>query len=185
MDSTLRPDWDVIVMGGALSGSATACLLLRKNPQLRVLILERSEHFKRRVGESTVEISAYFLGRVLGLTDHLLEKHLPKQGMRFWFANDRTRALDQCSETGPRYNVRLPGYQVDRAVLDEHVLATAVKDGAVLHRQVRVKKVKLVDGGSQTVEWETADGSPQTATARWVVDASGVATLLARQEGWL
>ena len=105
-------------MGGALAGSATACLLRRKNPQLRILILERSERLKRRVGESTVEISAYFLGRVLGFTDHLLEKHIPKQGMRFWFSNDQARALDQCSETGPRYNVRLPGYQVDRAVLD-------------------------------------------------------------------
>src|SRR5207253_10081352 len=141
--------------------------------------LERSEQLKRRVGESTVEISAYFLGRVLGLTDHLLEKHLPKQGMRFWFANGETRALDQCSETGPRYNVRLPGYQVDRAVLDEHVLATAVKEGAVLIRSVRVRKVALVPGGAQTVEWQDAAGIPQKATARWVVDASGVATLLA------
>ena len=185
MDESPPSHWDVIVVGGALSGSATTCLLLRRNPKLRVLILERSEQLKRRVGESTVEISAYFLGRVLGLTDHLLEKHIPKQGMRFWFANDRTNALDQCSETGPRYNVRLPGYQVDRAVLDEHVLANAVSEGAVLQRQVRVRKVTLAAGNSQTVEWDAADGSLQTATARWVVDASGVATLLARQEGWL
>jgi flavin-dependent dehydrogenase len=185
MDESAPAHWDVIVVGGALSGSATTCLLLRRNPKLRVLILERSEQLKRRVGESTVEISAYFLGRVLGLTDHLLEKHIPKQGMRFWFANEDTKALDQCSETGPRYNVRLPGYQVDRAVLDEHVLANAVAEGAVLQRQVRVRKVSLVSGGSQVVEWETSDGTVQTATARWVVDASGVATLLARQEGWL
>lgn len=183
--NTLSTDWDVIVVGGALSGSATTCLLLRRNPKLRVLILERSDQLKRRVGESTVEISAFFLGRVLGLTDHLLEKHLPKQGMRFWFANEETRAFDQCSETGPRYNVRLPGYQVDRAVLDEHVLATAVAEGAVLQRLVRVRKVRLVDGGAQTVEWDDPQGAPQTATARWVVDASGVAALLARQEGWL
>jgi flavin-dependent dehydrogenase len=184
MENTLRTDWDVIVVGGALSGSATTCLLLRRNPKLRVLILERTEQLKRRVGESTVEISAYFLGRVLGLTDHLLEKHLPKQGMRFWFANDETRVFDQCSETGPRYNVRLPGYQVDRAVLDEHVLATAVTEGAVLRRLVRVRKVQLVEGGAQTVEWDDAEGVLQSATARWVVDASGVAALLARQEGW-
>jgi flavin-dependent dehydrogenase len=184
-ESPSAAHWDVIVVGGALSGSATTCLLLRRNPKLRVLILERSEQLKRRVGESTVEISAYFLGRVLGLTGHLLEKHLPKQGMRFWFSNDEAKALDQCSETGPRYNVRLPGYQVDRAVLDEHVLANAVAEGAVLNRQVRVRKITLASGGSQIVEWDAADGSLKKATARWVVDASGVATLLARQEGWL
>jgi flavin-dependent dehydrogenase len=184
MDSKPRTDWDVIVMGGALAGAATACLLRRKNPALRVLILERSDRFKRRVGESTVEISAYFLGRVLGLTDHLLEKHLPKQGMRFWFANDRTQALDQCSETGPRYNVRLPGYQVDRAVLDEHVLATAAAEGAVVHRSVRIRLVRLAAGGAQIVEWDNAEGGAETTGARWVVDASGVAALLARQEGW-
>jgi flavin-dependent dehydrogenase len=184
MQSTLRTDWDVIVLGGALAGAATTCLLRRKNPEIRVLILERSERLKRRVGESTVEISAYFLGRVLGLTDHLLEKHIPKQGMRFWFTNDRARALDQCSETGPRYNVRLPGYQVDRAVLDEHVLATAVSEGANLERSVRIKNVRLADGAAQTVEWEDASGTLRTTTARWVVDASGVAAILARQEGW-
>jgi flavin-dependent dehydrogenase len=185
MEEMLRTDWDVIVVGGALSGSATTCLLLRRNPKLRVLVLERTEQLKRRVGESTVEISAYFLGRVLGLTGHLLEHHLPKQGMRFWFSNPAARALDQCSETGPRYNVRLPGYQVDRAVLDEHVLATAVKEGAVLHRLVRVRTVRLVEGGAQTVEWDDAQGLHQSATARWVVDASGVTALIGRQEGWL
>lgn len=185
MEETVHTDWDVIVVGGALSGSATACLLRRRNPKLRVLILERTDQLKRRVGESTVEISAFFLGRVLGLTDHLLEKHLPKQGMRFWFSNPAARALNECSETGPRYNVRLPGYQVDRAVLDEHMLATAVQEGTSLQRLVRVKRVKLVSGGAQTVEWDDEAGAPQTATARWVVDASGVAALLARQERWL
>jgi flavin-dependent dehydrogenase len=184
MVSAPPADWDVIVMGGALAGSATACLLRRKNPQLRVLILERSQRLKRRVGESTVEISAYFLGRVLGFTDHLLEKHIPKQGMRFWFANDRAQALDQCSETGPRYNVRLPGYQVDRAVLDEHVLATAVAEGSATERSVRIKTVRLIEGGAQTIEWDDAAGTAHTTTARWIVDASGVAAILARQEGW-
>lgn len=183
-DSDPTPS-DVVIIGGALSGSATALLLRRRNPELRVIILERSEQLKRRVGESTVEISAYFLGRVLGFTDHLLEKHLPKQGLRFWFANSSARALDQCSETGPRYNVRLPGFQIDRAVLDEHVLATAVAEGATLRRPVRVKRVQLVSGGQQRVEWEDEHNQPQVTEARWVVDASGVAALLARQEGWL
>ncbi|MEY4488265.1 MAG: hypothetical protein RIQ79_773, partial [Verrucomicrobiota bacterium] len=195
------PDiWDVIVVGGALSGAATAILLLRRNPGLRVLIVERSPVFKRRVGESTVEISSYFLGRVLDLTDHLQEKHLVKQGLRFWFHNDRSDSLDTCSETGPGYNVRLPGYQVDRAVLDEEVLARAVAAGATLLRPAKVRDITLVPGGLQIVELETSSSaaSPDEAapseasakegsflSARWVVDASGFSALLARRQGWI
>ncbi len=182
--ATSSPPWDVMIVGGALSGAATACLLLRRNPKLRILILERSGHFKRRVGESTVEISSYFLGRVLDLTEHLQEKHLVKQGLRFWFKNEHTTTLDQCSETGPGYNVRLPGYQVDRSVLDEEVLARAVAAGAVLKRPVNVRILVLAAGGLQTVTWENTDGQSGVEQARWLVDASGVAALLARKNNW-
>jgi len=177
--------WDVLVIGGALSGAATACLLLKRNPRLRVLILERDAHFKRRVGESTVEISAYFLGRVLGLTEHLNQHHLVKQGLRFWFKNDRAQALDQCSETGPGYNVRFPGYQVDRSVLDEEVLARAAAAGAVVRRGVKVRDVELVAHGQQTVHWDDDDGRSGMEQARWVVDGSGVSAFLARKNQWL
>jgi flavin-dependent dehydrogenase len=176
--------WDVIVLGGALAGAATALLLRRRNSRWRILIIEKSGRLGRRVGESTVETSAYFLGRVLGLTEHLNEKHLVKQGMRFWFSNGETRGLADCSETGPKYNVRFPGYQVDRAVLDEEVLSRAVNEGAHLLRPAKVKEVELEEGGLQTVHWTQEDGSAGTEKARWVVDASGVAALLARKNGW-
>ncbi len=177
--------WDAIILGGALAGASTALLLRRRNPRWRILIIEKSDRLGRRVGESTVETSAYFIGRVLGLTDHLNEKHLVKQGMRFWFYNEKTHGLADCSETGPKYNVRFPGYQVDRAVLDEEVLARAVAEGAQLLRPARVKDVVLAEGGIQTVTWTRDDGSSGTETARWVVDASGVAAILARRNGWL
>ncbi len=179
------PAWDAIILGGALAGSATALLLRRRNPRWRILIVEKSAHLGRRVGESTVETSAFFLGRVLGLTDHLNEKHLVKQGMRFWFFNESTKGLADCSETGPKYNVRFPGYQVDRAVLDEEVLSRAVAEGASLLRPVRIRDVELVDGGVQTVHWTDEAGGAGTERARWVVDASGVAAILARKNGWL
>ena len=179
------PAWDVLVIGGAISGASTACLLLRRNPELRILIIEKSSAFKRRVGESTVEVSAHFLGRVLGLTGHLLEKHLVKQGLRFWFKNAQTAALDECSEIGPGYNVRFPGYQVDRSVLDEEVLVRAVAAGAVLRRPLQVRSVELVEGGLQRVEWADESGGSGTETARWLVDASGVAAVLARKYRWL
>src|SRR6266849_5858310 len=139
--------YDVVIIGGALSGAATAILLLREHPSLRVLIVEKSSAFSRRVGEATVEISGYFLGRVLGLTQHLNEAHLVKQGMRFWFFNERAETLADCSEIGGRYLARVPAYQVDRAVLDEEVLRRAQELGAQIWRPASVSKVELVPGG--------------------------------------
>jgi len=100
--------YDVVIMGGALSGGATATLLLRQNPGIRILILEKSTKLSRRVGEATVEVSAYFMGRVLGLTQYLNESHLAKQGLRFWFTNDEVKTLAEASELGPLYQVRVP-----------------------------------------------------------------------------
>ena len=177
-------NYDVVIIGGSLSGAASATLLLRELPELKVLVVERAAQFGRRVGEATVEISGYFLGRVLGLTQHLNDQHLVKQGMRFWFANERTESLGDASEIGPKYNVRLPAWQLDRAVVDEEVLRRAVAAGAELRRPVQVTGVRLSPGGQQVVT--IRDGATTEEIAcRWVIDASGFAALLARQEGWL
>lgn len=170
-------------MGGALSGAAAACLLLRDQPALRVLILEKSSAFGRRVGEASVEISGYFLGRVLGLTQHLNEAHLVKQGMRFWFYNEHARSLADCSEIGGRYLARVPAYQIDRAVLDEEVLRRATAAGAVVWRPASVGRIELASGGEQFLEVRYREEQTRVR-ARWVIDASGVAAVIARQQGW-
>ncbi|MDX1952467.1 MAG: NAD(P)/FAD-dependent oxidoreductase [Verrucomicrobiota bacterium] len=178
------PDYDVVVIGGALAGASTAFLLKQKVPDLRVLVLDRSQKFGRKVGEATVEVSAYFLCRVLGLTSHLNEYHIAKQGLRFWFTNDLCKSLEDCSEMGSKYLVRLPSYQVDRAVLDEEVLARAHRAGAAVLRGAVVHQIDLSPGGVQTVHYKHSD-QQCLVRSRWVVDASGVAAILARQEGWL
>src|ERR1051326_2198859 len=175
--------FDVAVVGGALSGAATAILLLRENPSLSVLIIEKSETFGRRVGEATVEISGYFLCRVLGLTQYLNEEHLVKQGMRFWFAGPQTDSLAQCAEIGGRYLSRVPAFQVDRARLDQEVGDRALKAGAKLWRPASVTKIVLSSGANQLLDVRR-NGESTQVTARWIVDASGFAALLARQEGW-
>jgi flavin-dependent dehydrogenase len=175
--------YDVVIIGGSLSGAATATLLRRECPDMRVLVVERAPHFTRRVGEATVEISGYFLGRVLGLSQHLNNEHLVKQGMRFWFANEQTQTLEDSSEIGPKYHVRLPSWQLDRAVVDEELLRRTTAEGVDVRRPAQVTAVRLSPGGQQEVDIKTAD-SMETVRCRWVVDASGVAALLARQEGW-
>ena len=176
-------EYDVAIIGGALAGAATAILLLRQKPGLKILIVEKSPAFSRRVGEATVEVSGYFLGRVLGLMQHLNESHLVKQGMRFWFYNSQTVTLPDCGEIGGLYLSRVPSFQVDRAVLDEEVLKRARAVGAEVLRPAQVSSVQLNEGGNQNLEVR-ASGETRTISARWIVDASGVAALLARQHGW-
>jgi flavin-dependent dehydrogenase len=151
---------------------------------MRVLIVEKSTEFTRRVGEATVEISAYFLGHVLGMTQYLNEAHLMKQGMRFWFSNQQARTLEDCSEIGGRYLARVPAYQVDRSSLDEELLRRAVAMGAELWRPASVGKVELHEGSQQRISVRRGEEA-ETVSARWVVDASGLAAILSRQNGWL
>lgn len=175
--------YDVVIIGGALSGAATATLLLRHNPGIRVLIVEKSARLTRRVGEATVEVSAYFMGRVLGLTQYLNESHLVKQGLRFWFKNDEVQNLGEASELGARYLSRMPSYQLDRSTFDEEVLRRACAAGATLIRPATVANVRLDPGGMQTLEVRH-EGRTRSVAARWIVDASGLAAVLARKQGW-
>ena len=168
--------YDVVIMGGALSGAATATLLLRQNPGIRILILEKSTKLSRRVGEATVEVSAYFMGRVLGLTQYLNESHLAKQGLRFWFTNGDVKTLAEASELGPLYQVRVPSYQLDRAAFDEEVLRRAGVAGAEILRPATVINVQLCPGKEQMVTFRNGDGT-RTVRSRWIVDASGVAAI--------
>ncbi len=145
--------------------------------------MEKSPAFTRRVGEATVEISGYFLMRVLGLTQHLNRHHLNKNGLRFWFYNERTQALDHCSEIGGKFLSRVPSYLVDRSTLDEEVLRRAAEMGAKLWRPATVQKCELNAGAQQFL---TVKHNEQThrISARWVVDASGIAAMLSRQNDW-
>lgn len=175
--------YDVVVIGGALSGAATATLILRHNPGVRLLIVEKSEKLGRRVGEATVEISAFFMGRVLGLTQYLNENQLVKQGLRFWFKNDKVKNLSEASELGAKYLSRIASYQLDRSTFDEEVLRRAGLAGAEIIRPATVSNVVLNDGGMQSLD-VTHQGQKRTLSTRWIVDASGLAAVLARKNGW-
>jgi flavin-dependent dehydrogenase len=176
-------DYDVVVIGGAFAGAGFATLLRRFHPAARVLIVERQERFDRKVGEATVEVSALFLHRALGLYDLMSRGHLPKHGLRFWFTDRPDRGLAEMSEVGPASMPRLPAFQLDRSRLDEQLLATAAAAGCEVARPAKVTAVETGRPCSRLTV-ETAGGE-RRLTARWVVDASGRQTFLARRLGLL
>jgi flavin-dependent dehydrogenase len=175
-------DYDVVIVGGAFSGAATALVLKRKHPAARVLIVEKAEEFDRKVGESTTEISSCYMTRILGLTSYLGHHQLVKQGLRMWFTKGPEQAFDDCVEVGAKYQARLPTFQVDRATLDSHMLETAVATGCDLRRPAKVTRLDLENADGTTITL-TVDGREETLRARWIVDASGRAAMLARKLG--
>jgi flavin-dependent dehydrogenase len=178
----MGPEFDVAILGGAFSGAATALLIKRRRPDARILIIEKATEFDRKVGESTTEVSSCFLTRILGLTNYLGHEQLAKQGLRLWFANHPEQAFEDCVEIGARYQARLPTFQVDRAKLDAHLLKLAQAAGCELWRPAKVNRCDLrgADGQSLGVN---CDGEERELRCRWVVDATGRASFLARKLG--
>lgn len=176
--------YDVVVVGGAVSGASTAILLKRGKPDLKILVVEKAEKFDWKVGESTVEVSAYFLTRVLKQYRHLSQDQLPKQAFRFWFHNDDVTRLQEASETGPTMLARTPSFQLDRAKLDERLLFVAGEEGSEVWRPAKVAGYTLGEGAApNTLTIEKSDGTTVTVTCRWLVDATGRQAMLARKRG--
>jgi len=175
--------FDVVIVGGAVSGASTAILLKRRRPELRVLVVEKGEKFDWKVGESTVEMSAYFLTRVLKQYDYLSREQLPKHAFRYWFVNDEVTRLREASEVGPTQLPRTPSFQIDRAHLDEHLLEVAATEGTQVWRPSKVVSFELGGEAGNRLTIERPNGETVEITAKWVVDATGRQALLARKRG--
>jgi flavin-dependent dehydrogenase len=146
-------------------------------------------------------MSGMFLTRRLALWEHLERFHLPKEGLRYWSQNERVHGHADASETGSVRRSAVPSFQLRRDVLDEHLLATAVAEGAELARPARVVDVELGAGpgsGSAGLEptgyqqrvriahgarGDRNETGEETIACRWVLDATGRATLLGRRLG--
>src|SRR5213596_1349656 len=155
----------------------------RMDSDYDVVIIEKTTEFDRKVGESTTEVSSCYMTRILGLTHYLGHHQLAKQGLRLWFSNRPDQRLDDCVEVGTRYQSRLPGFQVDRAKLDSHMLDLAERVGCELWRPAKVANLELNDGNGQRVS-AAVNGGERTVRARWIVDATGRAAMLGRKLGY-
>jgi flavin-dependent dehydrogenase len=184
-DKQMEAHYDVVIIGGALAGASMGLLLKRARPETRVLIVEKGTAFKLKVGESTSEVGAAFLTRVLGLGTYLAREQIAKNGLRFWFQSPGNTDVAACSEFGPRMQVRLPAFQLDRSKLDEYVLSLAVDAGCDIRRPATVRELEFGGVGKNRITIATKDGAPETFSAGWVVDASGKAAVIARKRGTL
>jgi flavin-dependent dehydrogenase len=187
LDAIEGSTFDVVICGGGLAGLTLGRQLGREQPQLRVLVIEKTRRPLppgcHKVGESSVELGSQYLER-LGLRDYLREHHLIKHGLRF-FPGGGQRPLEERLEVGPMQEPIVPSYQLDRGTLESDLRGFLEQDGVHLIEGCMVREVELRSGEEpHSLTVETVGGEkPRKLTlhTRWLVDATGRHALLRKR----
>lgn len=182
----MKPEYDVIILGGGLAGLTLSIQLKRAKPNISILILEKREGAAstaaHKVGESTVELGSHYLREVLDLKGYLEEHELPKHGLRFFFKNNTKEDISSRVEMGPRELLPVPSHQLDRGTLENYLAKHTQELGTKLIFGGIVKEVEF-GTDAHTVKYKL-NGEEMTATARWVADATSRAGILKRKLGF-
>jgi len=178
--------FDVVITGAGLAGLTLARHLLLTSRECRVLLLEKRASVPpvaQKVGEATVQVSAYYLSKILDLEEHLLRAHYPKYNLRFyWKTAGDPAAIETYSQSYIRQFSNIMTYQLDRNALEAELLRLNLEDS----RFTFVPDVSGIDARlDESPHRVTFDvkGGATTIEARWIVDASGRGKLLARPRG--
>ena len=183
--------YDVVICGGGLAGLTLARQLKLKKPNISVAVLDRMAYplpeatFK--VGESTVEVGAFYLANTLQLTDYFETQHLTKLGLRYFFNNQETE-FHKRPELGLS-EFHLPNsYQIDRGKFENDLRQLNVEAGVELLENCFVNEIELAVGLQQhhKIVYTQGDGEHRKSNvikARWVVDAMGRRRFLQRKLG--
>jgi len=170
-----EPPFCVAIVGGGPAGCATALALARHGVG-QVLLIEASDYQTVRIGESIPPTTARLMDRLGVWSAFVAERH--------------QQCLGSCSAWGADtlgYNDYLlsplgPGWHLDRARFDAWLAGEAAARGTQMWLRTRLATCAPgLDGIRLGVVRE--DGARQSVDARFVVDATGVRSALARRLG--
>ena len=144
--------YDVLIIGAGLAGLALARQLLLYTDK-RILLVDRRTEFppaKQKVGEATVQLSAYYYARVLDLEEHLEQQHYLKYNLRFyWKTPGKTNdCYEHYSQSYIRKLSNINTYQLDRNKFEGEMLRVNLENPKfrVLPRLYQSKSEPCEDG---------------------------------------
>ena len=181
--------YNVLIIGAGLAGLSLARQLLL-NSDKKILLLDKRSQIPsphQKVGEATVQMSAYYFSKVLDLEEHLLREHLMKYNLRFYWktAGRENRNFEDYSQSYIRNLSNIASYQLDRNKLEGEMLRLNLEyPNFTFNTSVTNLDVALSDDGPHSISFK-ADGTEVSLEADWVVDTSGRGRLLARKKGLL
>lgn len=162
--------YDVVIIGGGCSGSATALSLVQQGIE-NIAIVEKSDFSKLRVGE-TIQPPTSELLKKLGIWEQFLkEGHLASSGVASAWGTS------ELSHSDFIFRAQGEGWHLDRNLFDKMLLNIAEEKGATMFSQTRFNKASR-DNNLWNIECEDF-----SLKAKFVVDASGRNCAFAKQQG--
>lgn len=164
-------DYDTIIVGGGPGGSTAGAFMAQAGQ--KVLIVEKLKFPRFRIGESLLPYGNDVL-RASGVWPKIeAAGFIPKFGAEFLVGNDTKQLrLWFRRNLAP---VHEKTFQVERAKFDQILLDHAVSCGCEVRQECGAKSVACDDDGVAVTL-----GDDTMLRARWLVDASGRETFLAK-----
>ena len=167
---------DVLVIGGGPAGSAISTKLAQMGRD--VVMLEKEQHPRFHIGESLLPLNMPIFEE-LGVLDQVEEIGIRKYGAEFNDENYQNQATYYFENA---LDESIPfAYEVKREDLDTILFRNAEKNGVKTFEKNRVTLVDFNDDHSSLVECADGDGNTTKWHSRFLVDASGRSTFLARK----